>query len=282
MHAACPWLKVVAAVDINRDSQAVYATNFSTPYSVKELESLPFEWLSEQRADLWWMSPPCAPFTRKGARRDLRDIRTRALLHLMDAVRAVRPSIVTIENVVGFETSQTFSQIDAAWKDVGYRMQVLTLCPTQLGWPNRRPRVYAIASQNPVCLPLVRRNSAPTLKQIVESCTQNDLSLAEQNLALDSTIVSKYHAALDVVDLNDPSSVTACFGSSYGRALTKAGSYVKTAFGLRRFTPREVANILGFPVTFALPRHLPMRRQWQLLGNSLSIPAVSHLMRFTH
>jgi site-specific DNA-cytosine methylase len=281
MHVACPWLQVVAAVDINQDSQAVYTTNFSTPYLVKELETLPGEWLSSQRADLWWMSPPCTPFTRKGAKRDLEDSRTRALLHLVDAVREIRPSIVTIENVVGFESSQTFAQIDAAWKDVGYCMQVLTLCPTQLGWPNRRPRVYVIASQTPIGLPPIQRRYAPTLKQIVESCVRNSHSVLEQNLMLESTIVSKYHAAVDIVDLTDPSSVAACFGSSYGRAITKAGSYVKTAFGLRRFTPREVANILGFPLTFALPAHLSMRRQWQLLGNSLSIPAVSHLMSFT-
>lgn len=278
MHAACPWLDVVAAVDINRDSQAVYGMNFPTPYAIRELETLPFDWLAAQHADLWWMSPPCTPFTRKGEQRDLGDVRTRSLVHLVEAVCSIRPSVVVLENVVGFETSQAYATLALRWRDAGYGVQFQVLCPTQLGWPNRRPRVYVIASRTEVSLPPISRTANPTLKEIVGTCEVVE-PLSE--LVLESHLATQYREALDIVDLDDPSAVAACFGSSYGRTITKSGSYVKTESGVRRFAPREVANILGFPSTFVLPEHIPNKRLWQLLGNSLSLPAVTHLMQVT-
>lgn len=278
LHAACPWLDVVAAVDINRDSQSVYGMNFSTPYFVRELESIPFDWLAAHQADLWWMSPPCTPFTRKGERRDLEDVRTRSLMHLVEAVCSVRPSLVVLENVVGFETSQAIAILAQRWRDAGYGLQVQVLCPTQLGWPNRRPRVYVIASRTEFAVPPISKISSVTLKEILLTC---EVAHPLGELMLEPQLASRYGAALDIVDLDDASSVAACFGSSYGRAITKSGSYVQAESGIRRFAPREVANILGFPSTFVLPEHVPNKRLWQLLGNSLSLPAVSHLMQVT-
>lgn len=283
LHAACPWLEVIAAVDINRDSRLVYAANFSSPYIVRELETIPVEWLASQKAELWWMSPPCSPFTRKGARRDLQDVRTRSLTHLIDAAAKIRPPIVVVENVVGFENSLAFSHLSNAWHQAGYTVHVQLLCPTQLGWPNRRPRIYVVACQGSdprICPPdhLPDQRREINLKDLCGS-KENDVDL--EDLRLDAAIVAKYRSALDIVELEDHNSVAACFGASYGRAITKAGSYLRLRDGLRRFSPREVANLLGFPSTFFLPDCLPARRLWQLLGNSLSLPAVSHLMQFT-
>jgi site-specific DNA-cytosine methylase len=280
LHAACPWLKVVAAVDINRDSEEVYSWNFSAPYMIRELETIPLDWLATQKGDLWWMSPPCTPFTRKGERRDLHDVRTRALLHLIDAVARIRPACVVLENVVGFENSQTFQRLSDVWQGSGYRLQIHKLCPTQLGWPNRRPRVYVIATQGTA--PLIKIPELTLSKALINLLVQYEADTAQrEGLSVSSDIVSKYGAALDVVDVDDSHAVAACFGSSYGRAITKSGSYIATEYGLRRFSPREVANILGFPPNFVLPDHLPTRRLWQLLGNSLSLPAVAHIMQFT-
>ncbi len=280
LHAACPWLSIVAAVDINRDSETVYSRNFSAPYFIRELETIPQDWLALQKADLWWMSPPCTPFTRKGERRDQHDVRTRALLHLIDAVARTRPAYVVLENVIGFENSQTFELLSQAWQRSGYRLQIHTLCPTQLGWPNRRPRVYVIATRGTG--PLIKLPDQTLSKALKDLLIRYEVDAAQrEGLRVNSDIVSKYGAALDIVDVDDPYAIAACFGSSYGRAITKSGSYVATEYGLRRFSPREVANILGFSSNFVLPDHLPARRLWQLLGNSLSLPAVSHIMHFT-
>lgn len=284
LHAACPWLDVIAAVDINRDSRLVYSSNFAAPYIVRELETIPITWLESQQAELWWMSPPCAPFTRKGARRDLQDVRTRSLKHLIDAAATIRPKILVVENVVGFENSLAFSHLSKVWHQAGYNLQVHLLCPTQLGWPNRRPRIYIVATQGSDSKPCLSDHHLPNPRREVylkDVCSSTANDIDPKDLMLDAELVAKYRPALDMVDVENPSAVAACFGASYGRAITKAGSYLMLRDGIRRFSPREVANILGFPSTFCLPHCLTPRRLWQLLGNSLSLPAVSHLMQFT-
>lgn len=49
---------------------------------------------------------------------------------------------------------------------------------------------------------------------------------------------------------------------------------------LRSFTPREVANLQGFPPepAFSFPPESTWRQRWRLLGNSLSIDVVAVLM----
>jgi site-specific DNA-cytosine methylase len=299
LHAACPWLDVVHAVDINRDGQSVYRANFDTPYLIRELETIPLAWLAEQHADLWWMSPPCTPFTRRGRQRDMDDVRTRSLLHLIDAVAEIRPLHAVVENVVGFESSRTLERLFQRWSAVGYDVLVDRRCPSDRGWPNRRPRVYVLASRQvgsrpmgpqieAFCRTLPERklpashtetaSRSPTLASLIDTSIAPD---SHSELWLGSSIADAYRRSLDRVKSEDPGAVTACFGSSYGRAITGSGSYLETEHGLRRFAPREMARLLGFSDSFAWPDTLKTHRLWQLLGNSLSLPVVSQVLDFT-
>ncbi len=82
--------------------------------------------------------------------------------------------------------------------------------------------------------------------------------------------------AMDRVDLAAEKPITACFAASYGKAIVRSGSYLQPPWGYRRFSPREVANLLGFNNQFQLPENLSHTKLWHLLGNSLSLPAVRH------
>lgn len=48
---------------------------------------------------------------------------------------------------------------------------------------------------------------------------------------------------------------------------------------VRCFTPREVANLQGFPASFSFPEAISDRQAYALLGNSVSVDAVSFLVR---
>ncbi len=223
------------------------------------------------------MSPPCTPFAQRGALRDLDDPRSDALKHLIQAVAALRPPLVCLENVVGFETSNAFQTLHERWTKVGYSIQTCFLCPSSLGWPNRRPRVYCIAS-------LTRRPeiALPTLKpkplnQFVDRSITPESHPA---LWLEKETVDRYLVAMDRVSVATESAITACFAASYGKAIVRSGSYLETESGYRRFSPREVARLLGFSDDFLLPDTISVQRQWHLLGNSLSLPAVRHVLEW--
>ena len=170
------------------------------------------------------------------------------------------------------------------WTESGYQIQTCTFCPSKLGWPNRRPRVYCIASQTD----LPKLPSQPVVKTIPLSqfIDANISPETHPALWLDSRTVERYFDAMDRVAISndtvlgnpDQQPITACFASSYSKAVVRSGSYLETQWGYRRFSPREVARLLGFSDAFCLPASLPIRRQWHLLGNSLSLPALRHVL----
>lgn len=49
---------------------------------------------------------------------------------------------------------------------------------------------------------------------------------------------------------------------------------------LRYFTPREVANLMGFPQEFEFPEISTIKQRYRTLGNSISVKLVSELMRY--
>ncbi|MCC6509178.1 MAG: DNA cytosine methyltransferase [Pirellulaceae bacterium] len=263
----------VVAIDIDQEARSVYQLNWPHTYLNREIESLDASMLKRLDAALWWMSPPCQPYTRRGMQRDIDDPRARSLIHLIGLIDALRPAVIALENVEGFANSQARQLLQQQLDRCGYQVQSRLLCPTELGWPNRRPRFYLLASLKPLpaWAPLPRYHVS--VQDIVASCAVDSLSLT-----VDQQLVEQFGRAMDRIRLDEPDCVTACFGSSYGKSLLHAGSYITNGSQWRRFAPQEVARLLGFPATFVLPERLSPRRAWKLLGNSLSIPAVRYVL----
>jgi site-specific DNA-cytosine methylase len=88
----------------------------------------------------------------------------------------------------------------------------------------------------------------------------------------------QYAGAIDVIDAADPHARCACFTAAYGRSPVRSGSYLATSGGLRRFSPQEILRLLGFPASFRLDLRLTREQAWRLVGNSLSVMAVTHVL----
>ena len=274
---AWPEVDVAVGIDIHQRAAEVYTANNSHPFWIREIESISAEELLGLRANLWWMSPPCQPYTLRGLRRDVDDPRARSLLRLMDLIGACAPEFVVIENVLGFSVSTAHALLTKQLETYGYRWQSIELCPTQMNWPNKRPRFYLMASRGADLIPW---RDLP-----VYSCRTADLIDSEveiqvvaTELLMNAATIAEIEEAIDRCDRNS-ARATACFASSYGRALLNSGSYLQLGAGrYRRFSPREVANLLGFPPHFILPPSLRTRELWKLLGNGLSLPAVRYVL----
>ncbi len=262
------------AIDIDRDARMVYELNHAHPVLTREIESLSIEVLAEAGHDLWWMSPPCQPYSRRGQQRDTQDPRAASLLFLIKQVERALPAAIALENVEGFAHSHALELLLGVLQSCGYFVQYRLLCPTDMGWPNRRPRFYLLAGRQPLIawtpLPYYRETVAEIIHGVhlnIDAC------------AVDADVIEKFSVGLDRVDPNHPDAVTACFGSSYGKSILHAGSYCLAESSYRRFSPAEVAALLGFPKELQLPEAFTYRRLWKLLGNSLSIPAVEYVLK---
>lgn len=275
LRCAWPEATMVAAVDINENARGVYLQNCEVPYLIREIASMRRDEMADLSADVWWLSPPCQPYCRQGKKLDLADSRAEALTQLLRMIPELLPSAVAVENVPGFEVSRSYDQLLQVLETAGYHHREIQLCPTQLNWPNRRDRFYLLASREalPPWQPFPRYRVG--LEQLID---QHISRLDSEALWLTADALARYETAIDRVDLRDTSRIcTACFTSSYGKAIVGAGSYLAQADGVRRFAPREVAHMLGFPDSFRL-RGLSDRALWRLLGNSLSLPAVRYVI----
>jgi len=268
--------EVVAALDISEPALAVYRRNFPHAAAACTLESLRGDDPRLRHADLWWLSPPCQPFTRRGRGDDVDDPRSASFLHLLTLVARVRPPLLALENVPQFLGSRAHARLRAVLDDGGYDVRERLLCPTELGVPNRRRRFYLVASRagfateapagvaaNATSAPAVARSLATYLD-------------AEDDPALlvDERLLARYAHAIDVVEAADAGAVAATFTAAYGRSPVRAGSYLRRNARVRRFSPPEILRLLGFPTAYSLPAGMPARNAWRLLGNSLSVPAV--------
>ncbi|KAM6161905.1 tRNA (cytosine(38)-C(5))-methyltransferase isoform 4-T4 [Erethizon dorsatum] len=116
----------------------------------------------------------------------------------------------------------------------------------------------------------------------------------------------RYALLLDIVKPTCRRST--CFTKGYGSYVEGTGSVLQTAedvqietiyksltnlpqeeqitklsmLKLRYFTPKEIANLLGFPPEFGFPKKITMKQCYRLLGNSLNVHVVAKLIKILY
>lgn len=262
--------RVAGAIDINKNAAAVYRMNFAHPVQVREIESLRPADLLRFEADFWWMSPPCQPFTRRGVQRDLADARTAAFQRLLQLISQLQPGMLAMENVPGFRTSRAADKLREILVENRYAWREFELCPSEFGIPNRRKRFFLTAAKD-------RELIMPRVPMVPRRLSEFVSQSSNEKLFVDGSI-DEYAEAIDCVDPCCPQAVAACFTSAYGKSPIRSGSYLQVGRRLRRFAPNEILSLLGFPAGFELPADLTLRQAWKLVGNSLSVPVVKHVL----
>ncbi len=296
LSACLPDAGSAAAVDINQYALEVYRLNFPHQTVCKTIESLAVDEVATWPSELWWMSPPCQPYTRRGQGRDLDDPRAAGFLRVVDLIVELQPTRIGMENVPGFLGSAGHRKLLATLAAKNYHTREIILCPTQLGSINRRKRFYLIASREPLPdwqpvedgtsrsrashnSPILQRGAGGVLHgRETKVRLQDDVDFAAWQIP--AAWLDNYAAAIDIVDEGEllaGHETTACFTSAYGRSPVRSGSYLRTAAGIRFFTPAEILWQLGFAESFQLPGW-PPSRLWPLTGNTLALPAVSYVL----
>ena len=147
-------LECCAALDHSDLCNSVYQHNHrekSQTCRQCRIEEISPEQLNQWSADMWLMSPPCQPHTRQHSNqdKDLDDARSTSFLHLVHLLKSPHVEAAAIPSIiVGFQLSNSFDTFLDALTVLGYHMAHFILEPTQLGYPNDRPRYFAVAIRN--------------------------------------------------------------------------------------------------------------------------------------
>ncbi|KAI8326193.1 S-adenosyl-L-methionine-dependent methyltransferase [Martensiomyces pterosporus] len=315
--------EVARAFDINTVANDVYRHNFpEVSVMQRSIESLPMSLFEALRSELWTMSPPCQPYTRQGLQKGSEDPRAKSFLFIIDLLAKLqrKPTYLLMENVAGFEKSDTRAILLRQLTRVGYRFEEYLLNPLQLCYPNSRTRYYLLAKLDTApqnCaddaeFPPQFRHAVPGVSLIpptaepdghvdfekgvwhhdeVRQVREFMEDLTDEEAApyrLSEKLLEKHGYVHDVVTPGDRR--TCCFTKGYKHYAEGTGSILQlegvvgqdamTAGNTRYFTPREVANLMGFPASFTLPKNTSIKQGYRLLGNSLSVSVVSVLMDY--
>ncbi|ESR63731.1 hypothetical protein CICLE_v10008576mg [Citrus x clementina] len=144
--------QVVEAFDINDKANDVYELNFGhRPYQ-GNIQNLTAAELDMYGAHAWLLSPPCQPYTRQGLQKQSSDARAFSFLKILELIpHTVKPPhMLFVENVVGFETSDTHAKMIEILANSDYLTQEFILSPLQFGVPYSRPRYFCLAKRKPL------------------------------------------------------------------------------------------------------------------------------------
>ncbi|XP_028799145.1 tRNA (cytosine(38)-C(5))-methyltransferase 2 isoform X2 [Neltuma alba] len=143
--------EVVEAFEINDRANDVYQHNFGHRPFQGNIQSLTATDLDGYGADAWLLSPPCQPYTRQGLQKDTGDARAFSFLQILELMPLLKhpPSMLFVENVVGFETSDTHATMIEILEKTNFITQEFILSPLQFGIPYSRPRYFCLAKRRP-------------------------------------------------------------------------------------------------------------------------------------
>lgn len=265
-------IEVVAAFDQDPRANLTYALNHGLQPSPRNLDTITAKELPP--ADLWWMSPPCQPFSVRGNQKGLNDPRSRSFVNLMGHLKEHRPRVFMLENVSGFMDSDAHDLAKKTLQELGYESHVLEHSPTDFGVPMRRPRLYLVATANGVTFEHaeVKTTSSVALQDFVRDSFSDDLIVTQREF-------EKYAPSLHIVRPGDRNAYATCFTSGYWKSFKSSGTFIELGkMKIRRFSPEEIIELMGFSANFTFPDQLTLQAKLQLAGNTVDVRSIEYML----
>ncbi|PAN29743.1 hypothetical protein PAHAL_5G247300 [Panicum hallii] len=283
--------EVVEAFDINDVANDVYEHNFGHRPCQGNIQTLTASDLDKYKAHAWLLSPPCQPYTRQGLQKHSADARAFSFIKILNLMQNMSypPQMLFVENVVGFEVSDTHDQLLEVLSSLNFNLQEFILSPLQFGVPYSRPRYFCLAKREPMqfqnasvnnkllrtpmCLSQTVNSTSqdsdhqteeeqdPVCKPVkdflvkeADGCIQNGTILQDYIVPLN--LIERWGNAMDIV--YPESKRCCCFTKSYYRYVKGTGSLLATSENLK-WVPEEklpISSLKELRLRFFTPREV--------------------------
>ena len=235
---------------------------------------------------------PCQAFSIAGYRKGFEDSRGNLFFEMLRMIKAHKPKAILLENVknlVTHDRGNTFKVIQEALKDSGYYLKYRVLNAKDYGnIPQNRERVYVVGFLDkkacgnfefPEQIPLKVR-----LDDVVDFNNEQDEAFyyraGKQPFyeTLAKGIQSRdaiYQWRRQYVRENK-SGVVPTLTANMGTGGHNV-PLILTDNGIRKLTPRETFNVMGFPNDFILPSEVSRGQLYKQAGNSVVVPVIRRI-----
>lgn len=243
---------------------------------------------------------PCQPFSNAGLKKGIEDTRGTLFYHIAEILRDHQPKAVLLENVRGLisnDKGKTIQTVLRTITDMGYKCNIsqeliengpinklkaecskMVLSAKDYGVPQNRPRIYIVLWRADVKIEKFLYPSTEKVKTCVGDILESNVS--DKFTISDRLWAGHQRRKEEHVEkgngfgyclFNEKSEYT----STISRRYYKDGSEIlieQNGKNPRKLTPREAANLQGFPREFKLPSS--NTKAYQQFGNSVAVPVV--------
>lgn len=280
----------VFANEIDTRAAETYVANHRHPLYVGDVSTLESASLPENLTVLAG-GFPCQPFSVAGYRKGFEDDRGNVFRDIVRLVQDRQPEVVFLENVKnlkGHDRGNTFRVINESLEASGYSVAAKVLNSSEYGnIPQNRERIYIIGFRDHSAnarfqWPEPLRLTTP-LAEIIDFDKKVDLKyyytderpfwdLLQTGVTKENTI---YQWRRQYVRENK-SGVCPTLTANMGMGGHNV-PIIKARHGIRKLTPRECFNIMGYPKDFKLPIGLADSQLYKQAGNSVVVPVIERI-----
>lgn len=246
---------------------------------------------------------PCQPFSNAGLKKGIEDTRGTLFYHIAEILSNHKPKAVLLENVKGLisnDKGRTIQTILRTITGMGYRCNVpqdlidngpvsrlqaecskMVLYARDYGVPQNRPRIYIVLWKNDMDIDRFSYPEPENVKTKVSSILENDVP---ESFTI-SDRLWEGHQRRKIENEKKGKGFGYClfngeseYTSTLSRRYYKDGSEIlieQPGKNPRKLTPREAANLQGFPKEFKLPDSKV--KAYQQFGNSVAVPVVEKI-----
>lgn len=281
---------VVWANEFDKYAASTYKMNFNNELVVDDIRNV--EAKDIPNFEIMVGGFPCQAFSVAGLRKGFDDERGNLFFELERIFKAKKPEVIFLENVknlVGHDNGNTFRVILERLKAAGYHVKKDVLNACDYGnLPQNRERIYIIAFRDenaykefefPDPIKLTNR-----LKDYIDyDIKQDDKYYYTKESCgfydeLKSTVTNSettYQWRRVYVRENKSNlcpTLTANMGTGGHNV-----PLIYSETGIRKFTPRECFNIMGFDKDYKLPNDMANTHLYKQAGNSVVVPVIERI-----
>ena len=278
----------VLANEIDKHAGVTYALNHVHPLILRDIHDL--ETREIPRIDLLTGGFPCQAFSVAGYRRGFKDPRGNVFWEIVRILDEKKPSVVFLENVknlTGHDGGKTFQIVIEALEALGYHVTSKVMNAAQYSKvPQNRERIYIVGflkKKDFSNFEFPKELNAPLdLAQFIDFDSKVDEYFYYRDKymskELERSITSQdtvYQWRRHYVRENKSGlcpTLTANMGTGGHNV-----PLVLTRYGIRKLTPRECFNLMGFPKSFKLPVNLANSQLYKQAGNAVVVPVIKRI-----
>jgi len=278
---------VIWANEFDKYAAITYQKNFKNKLVVDDIRNVKNKDIPD--FDIMIGGFPCQAFSVAGLRKGFDDERGNLFFELERIFKEKKPQVIFLENVknlVGHDNGNTFREILRRLKTEGYHVKKDVLNACEYGnLPQNRERIYIVAFLNEnACKEFEFPDPVELTNKLCDFIDYNNKQddkyyYTKDNCRFFDELQGKvinpdttYQWRRVYVRENKSNhcpTLTANMGTGGHNV-----PLICTKIGIRKFTPRECFNIMGYDKDYKLPEDMANTHLYKQAGNSVVVPVV--------